>query len=60
MPTKDEILKVRMPADMMTQIRELAEQDDVPVSQIVRKLIKERLDQKEPKPQARRKEDKKA
>ena len=65
MPTKTEILKVRMPADMMEQARALAEKEDVPLSQIIRRLLKEKLDEEASKPQdlpskSRRKEDQKS
>jgi len=64
MPTKTEILKVRMPADMMEQARALAKKEDVPLSQIIRRLLKEKLDEEAPKPQtpdkSRRKEDQKS
>jgi len=53
-----------MPADMMEQARALAEKEDVPLSQIIRRLLKEKLDEEAPKPldlpsKSRRKEDKK-
>jgi len=45
MPTKDEVLRVRIPSDMMAQAKALAKKEDVPLSQIVRKLLKEKLDE---------------
>jgi len=45
MPTKSEVLKVRMTADMMEQAKALAEKEDIPLSQIIRKLIKKELDE---------------
>jgi len=38
-----------MPTNLMAQIRNLADKDDVPVSQIVRRLLKETLDERAPK-----------
>lgn len=60
MPTKTEVLKVRMPANMMEQVKALAEKEDIPLSQVIRKFIKEKLDeeaQKLPQQKKRRKSD---